>query len=254
MPNEPAGWILVDADTGNVLDGRATRTPHLPASTIKLFTALVAIQRLPADDPVPVSAHAAGMPARRIVMAPGQVWDLEDLLVSMLTVWLRAMLGLQGLVTERHLNMLDILTLATGLMTGYGYVAEVLTSAWAGSYELQTLVDRFTGPYAWSFWGAVFFNFGPLQLLWWKRIRTSPIPLFVIATCAAVGMWFERYMLVVSSLYRDWLESSEGLFHATFWDWSVYAGTLGLFLTLFLLFIRFLPVLSAFEVEEAASE
>ena len=174
--------------------------------------------------------------------------------VSMLTVWLRAMLGLQGLVTERHLNMLGILTLATGLMTGYGYVAEVLTSAWAGSYELQTLVDRFTGPYAWSFWGAVFFNFGPLQLLWWKRIRTSPIPLFVIATCAAVGMWFERYMLVVSSLYRDWLESSEGLFHATFWDWSVYAGTLGLFLTLFLLFIRFLPVLSAFEVEEAASE
>lgn len=86
MPNEPAAWILVDADTGVVVDGRDTRTPHLPASTIKLFTALVAIQRLPADDPVPVSAHAAGMPARRIVMAPGQVWDLEDLLFSMLTV------------------------------------------------------------------------------------------------------------------------------------------------------------------------
>jgi D-alanyl-D-alanine carboxypeptidase (penicillin-binding protein 5/6) len=86
MPNEPAGWILVDADTGAVLGSRNPRAPHLPASTIKLFTALVAIQRLPADDPVPVSAVAAGMPARRIVMQPGQVWDLEDLLYSMLTV------------------------------------------------------------------------------------------------------------------------------------------------------------------------
>jgi D-alanyl-D-alanine carboxypeptidase (penicillin-binding protein 5/6) len=86
MPNEPAGWILVDADTGAVLGSRNPRTPHLPASTIKLLTALVAIQRLPADDPVPVSPVAAGMPARRIVMQPGQVWDLEDLLYSMLTV------------------------------------------------------------------------------------------------------------------------------------------------------------------------
>ena len=86
MPNEPAGWILVDADTGAVLGGRNARTPHLPASTIKLLTALVAIQRLPADDPIPISPVAAGMPARRIVMQPGQVWDLEDLLFSMLTV------------------------------------------------------------------------------------------------------------------------------------------------------------------------
>lgn len=86
LPNEPAGWILVDADTGAVLGSRNPRTPHLPASTIKLLTALVAIQRLPADDPVPVSTVAAGMPARRIVMQPGQVWDLEDLLYSMLTV------------------------------------------------------------------------------------------------------------------------------------------------------------------------
>jgi D-alanyl-D-alanine carboxypeptidase (penicillin-binding protein 5/6) len=86
MPNEPAAWILVDADTGMVIDGRDTRTPHLPASTIKLFTALVAIQRLPADEPIPISARAAAMPARRIAAGEGQVWDLEDLLHSMLTV------------------------------------------------------------------------------------------------------------------------------------------------------------------------
>ena len=81
VPNEPAAWILVDADTGAVLDGRDVRTPHLPASTIKLFTALVAVQRLPADDAVPISEHAAGMPARRIAVGAGQTWDLEDLLV-----------------------------------------------------------------------------------------------------------------------------------------------------------------------------
>ena len=86
MPNEPAGWILVDADTGGVLGGREVRAPHLPASTIKLFTALVAVQRLPADEPIPISAHAAGMPARRIAVGAGQTWDLEDLLASMLTV------------------------------------------------------------------------------------------------------------------------------------------------------------------------
>jgi D-alanyl-D-alanine carboxypeptidase (penicillin-binding protein 5/6) len=86
MPNEPAGWILVDADTGAVLGGRDTRSPRLPASTIKLFTALVAVQRLPADEPIPISERAAGMPARRIAVGAGQTWDLEDLLASMLTV------------------------------------------------------------------------------------------------------------------------------------------------------------------------
>ncbi|MBO9602757.1 MAG: polysulfide reductase NrfD [Novosphingobium sp.] len=174
--------------------------------------------------------------------------------VSMLAVWLRAMLGLKTLVTERHLDMLGILLLATGLLTAYGYLAEAWTAAWAGGRELQTLLDRFAGPYAWSYWGAVLANFGPLQLLWWKRWRTTPLVLFAIGTSAAVGMWCERYMLVVSSLYHDWLESSEGLFHATFWDWSLYAGTIGLFFTLFLLFVRFLPVISVFEIEEARHE
>ncbi|BBC72771.1 hydrogenase [Altererythrobacter sp. B11] len=174
--------------------------------------------------------------------------------VSMLTIWLRAMLGLGGLVKDHHLNMLGILTLATGMMTAYGYVAEVFTAAWAGGRELETLFDRFSGPYAWSFWGAVLFNFGPLQLLWWRSLRTRPLILFLVGLSAAIGMWLERYMLVVSSLYRDWLESSEGLFHASFWDWSLFAGTIGLFLTLFLLFVRFLPVISVFEVEEAADE
>ena len=174
--------------------------------------------------------------------------------VTMLAVMVRAMLGLKDLVTERHLDMLGRMTLATGLMTAFGYVTESFTAAYAGSYELQTLLDRYTGPYAWSFWGAVVFNFVPLQLLWWRKYRVSPVPAFLIGLSAAVGMWFERYMLLVTSLYRDWLESSVNLFHATFWDWSLYIGFIGFFLSAFLLFVRFLPVTSAFEIKEAVEE
>lgn len=174
--------------------------------------------------------------------------------VSMLTVWLRAMLGLEKLVTTRHLDMLGLLLLATGMMTAYGYAAEIFMAAWKGGHEYRTLLDRFGGPDAWSYWGAVILNFVPLQLLWWRRIRTAPVPLFVIGLSATIGMWLERYMLVVTSLTRDWLESSSFHYTPTFWDWSLFAGTIGVFLTLFLLFVRFLPVISAFEVEEQEEE
>lgn len=174
--------------------------------------------------------------------------------VSMIAVGLRSMLGLKDLVTPWHLDMLGRLMLATGFMTAYGYVAEAFTSAYAGGPELETLRDRVSGAYAWSYWGAIFFNFLPLQFLWMKGVRTSPLPLFIIGLCVAAGMWMERYMLLVTSLYRDWLESSVGYYHATFWDWSLYAGLIGLFLTLFLLFVRFLPVISTFEVKKEQAE
>ena len=174
--------------------------------------------------------------------------------VTMLAIIVRSLLRLKTLVTEFHLDMLGRMTLATGLMTAFGYVTESWTAAYAGGYELDTLLDRYAGPYAWSFWGAVFFNFVPLQLLWWRRFRVSPLPAFLVGLSCAVGMWAERYMLLVSSLYRDWLESSTGLFHATFWDWALYAGFIGFFLSAFLLFVRFLPVISAFEIEEALSK
>jgi len=174
--------------------------------------------------------------------------------VSMLTVWLRWMLGLHALVTPRHLDMLGRLTLATGLMTAYGYVAEVFAAAWAGGHEMATLTARVTGPYAWSWWGAVLLNFVPLQLLWSQRARTRPLVLLLVGACATVGMWLERFMLVVTSLHHDWLASSAHRYVPTFWDWSLFAGTIGLFLTLFLLFVRLLPVISAFEVREEAVE
>lgn len=174
--------------------------------------------------------------------------------VTMIAVVLRHMLKLEDLVTERHLDLLGRMLLATGLMTGYGYVMEVFNALYAGGYELETLRDRYAGPYAWSFWGAILFNFVPLQLLWRRRFRVNPAAAFLISLAVAIGMWAERYMLLVTSLYRDWLDSSVNLFHASFWDWALYAGFIGLFLCALLLFVRFLPVISAFEIKEQAEK
>jgi Ni/Fe-hydrogenase subunit HybB-like protein len=172
--------------------------------------------------------------------------------VSMIAVAMRHALGLRNLVTPRHLDLLAKLLLACGLMTAYGYWAEVFDTLYAGELQdLATLHDRLVGAYAWSYWGAIVANFVPLQLLWWRRVRTNPLLLFAISLSVAIGMWCERYMLLVTTLYRDRLVSSWHDFSLSFWDWSLYAGMLGVFLTLFLLFVRFLPVISAFEIKEA---
>lgn len=175
--------------------------------------------------------------------------------VSMIAVVLRHALGLERLVTARHLDLLGTLLLATGLMTAYGYLAEVFDTLYGGDpQEVQTLMDRLTGAYAWSYWGAVLCNFLPLQLLWWRGVRRHPALLFAIGLSVAIGMWFERFMLLVTTLYRDYLVSSWGDYTPSVWEWSLFAGMFGVFLVPFLLFVRFLPVISAFEVEETRHE
>ena len=175
--------------------------------------------------------------------------------VSMIAVVLRHALGLRNLVTARHLDLLAKLTLLCGLMTAYGYWSEVFDTLYGSDpQELETMRDRLVGAYAWSYWGALVANFVPLQLLWWRSVRTNPALLFAIGLSVSIGMWLERYMLLVTTLYRDWLVSSWQHYHPSFWDWSLFAGMLGVFLTLFLLFVRFLPVISAFEIKEAMFE
>lgn len=175
--------------------------------------------------------------------------------VSMIAIALRHALGLGDLVTPRHFDLLGKLLLATGLMTAYGYCAEIFDTLYGGEkQELATMMDRFTGAYAWSYWGAVTANFLPLQLLWFGWARRNPVTLFLVSLSVTIGMWFERYMLLVTTLYRDYLVSSWGEYHPSFWEWSLFAGMLGVFLTPFLLFVRFLPVISAFEIKEAVFE
>lgn len=175
--------------------------------------------------------------------------------VLMIAVTIRHPLGLDNLVTARHLDLLGCFLLATGLMTAYGYVAEIFDALYGGEkQDIATMMDRLTGIYAYSYWGAVILNFVPLQLLWLRGIRRSPLLLFFVALSVTVGMWYERYMLLTTSLYRDYLVSSWGDFHPTVWDWSLFIGMLGVFFAPFLLFVRFLPVISAFEVKEALRE
>jgi molybdopterin-containing oxidoreductase family membrane subunit len=100
------------------------------------------------------------------------------------------------------------------------------------------------------FWIATVCNTLAIQFLWWGRVRRSPVALFLIAGAVNVGMWAERYLNIVGSLHRDFLTSSWGMYHGTFWDWSTYIGTFGLFLTLLFLFVRLLPIVPMFEMRE----
>jgi Ni/Fe-hydrogenase subunit HybB-like protein len=172
-------------------------------------------------------------------------------MVAMIALVMRHTFQLGDIVTARHMDVLAKVLLTTGLMTAYGYIYEVWDALYSGNlHEIATVHDRFFGPYAWSYWGAVCFNFLPLQGLWFRSVRRSPVLLFLISTSVVVGMWMERYMILVTSLYHDFLPSSFGEYHASFWDWSTYIGMLGVFLTPFLLFVRYIPSISIFEDKE----
>jgi molybdopterin-containing oxidoreductase family membrane subunit len=170
-------------------------------------------------------------------------------MVLALAIPLRAAYGLQGLITDRHLENSAKVMLATGLIVAYAYIMEVFT-AWysAEVYENQTAWNRMTGPYAFSYWSLVACNIILLQGLWFKKIRRSPVLLFIWSIIVLIGMWLERFVIIVSSLAQDFLQSSWGVFRATRWDWATFIGTIGLFLFLFFLFIRLLPMISIFEV------
>jgi Ni/Fe-hydrogenase subunit HybB-like protein len=175
--------------------------------------------------------------------------------VAIIAIALRSLFGVENLVTDDHFDLLGKVLLATGLMTGYGYVFEVFDTFYSGNaHEMQTLVDRAAGAYAWTYWGAIIFNFVPLQALWWRSARRSHWSLLLISISVAIGMWLERYMILVTSLYRDFLVSSWSKFTPTFWDWSTYFGTIGLFLVPFLIAIRVIPSISIFETKELLHE
>lgn len=172
-------------------------------------------------------------------------------MVATLLIPLRRIYRLEGLITPRHLDNLGKVMLATGLMVGFGYLSEVFF-AWysADPHERSTLHDRLTGRYAPVFWTVIACNVGVIQALWWRKIRTHGLALWVIAGLINVGMWLERYLIVVSSLARDYLTSSWQDFDATGWDWALYLGTVGLFGLLVVLFLRLLPVVSLHEIRE----
>ena len=176
-------------------------------------------------------------------------------MVMTLAIPIRALYGLQGFITMRHLQNMAKVMLATGLIVAYGYMMETFM-AWysANQYERFMIMNRFTGPYSHMYWALLICNVVIPQLFWLPRVRNSIALLFIISIIVNIGMWLERYVIIVVSLHRDFLPSSWGHYAGTQWDWSMYLGTIGLFLTLLFLFIRVLPMISIFEMRTLVPE
>jgi molybdopterin-containing oxidoreductase family membrane subunit len=170
-------------------------------------------------------------------------------MVLTLAIPLRKFYGLDGFITMTHLENMAKVMLATGLIVGYGYMVEAFM-AWysANPYEKFMIWNRMAGPYAVMYWALILCNVVMINTLWIKRLRTNTVYLFVISLVVSVGMWLERYVIIVTSLHRDFLPSSWGMYSGTRFDWAAFVGTIGLFITLLFLFLRFLPAISIFEM------
>jgi len=176
-------------------------------------------------------------------------------MVLTLAIPLRKVYGLQDFITMRHLDNMAKIMLATGLIVGYGYCVEAFMAFYSGNtYERFMMWNRMEGPYKHMYWALLFCNIIAPQLLWFRKVRRSIPMLFVMAMIVNVGMWLERYVIVVVSLHRDFLPSSWGMYHGTFFDKATYIGTIGLFLALMFLFIRLLPMVSIFEMRAILPE
>jgi Ni/Fe-hydrogenase subunit HybB-like protein len=176
-------------------------------------------------------------------------------MVLTLAIPIRAAYALEDFITMRHLQNMAKVMLVTGLIVAYGYLTEAFI-AWysADQYEGFMMLNRVFGPYRLAYAALILCNVVIPQALWFKAVRTSVPALFVISLIVNVGMWLERFVIIVLSLHRDFLPSSWGNFAPTFWDWSTYLGTIGLFLTLLFLFLRFLPMISIFEMRTMLPE
>ncbi|MBM3319597.1 MAG: polysulfide reductase NrfD [Candidatus Eisenbacteria bacterium] len=176
-------------------------------------------------------------------------------MVLLLIVPSREWFGLKNLITMRHLENMTKIVLATGSMVGYAYLIEIFIAWYSGnSLERFTFMNRALGPYAWAFWTMVSCNVILPQLFWFKRFRRSIPAILLVAIGVNIGMWFERYVIIVTSLSRDFLPSSWGHFTPTWVDLCTLLGSFGLFFTLFLLFLRFLPIVAIAEVKSVMPE
>jgi molybdopterin-containing oxidoreductase family membrane subunit len=176
-------------------------------------------------------------------------------MVLTLAIPLRSFYGLEDFITLRHLNNMGRVLLATGLIVAYGYMMEAFMAWYSGSPVEQYMIwNRFAGPYSKIYWLLLITNVVIPQSLWFQRVRTTVPALFAVAMSINVGMWLERFVIVVTSLHRDFLPSSWDMYWPTRWDVALFVGTIGLFLTLFLLFIRFLPMISIFEMRTLVAE
>jgi Ni/Fe-hydrogenase subunit HybB-like protein len=175
-------------------------------------------------------------------------------MVITLFIPIRKIYHLEEMVTLRHFDVMAKVLLTTGLIVTYGYLTEGFTSWYSGNiYERYALENRLTGPYAPLVWLLIACNILSIQFLWFKRVRSNLTLLFILSLIINTGMWLERFMIIVISLSRDYVPSSWHLFFPTVWDWAQLIGSIGLFMVLLFLFIRTLPMISIYEMQEYIS-
>ena len=175
-------------------------------------------------------------------------------MVLVLAIPIRHFYGLQDMITERHLDNSAKVMLATGLIVAYGYFMETFMAWFGGNHFDQYMIfNRMHGPYAIGYWCLITFNVGVPQLLWVRKIRKSVFWLFLLSLDVLIGMWLERFIIVIT-LHRDFLPSSWGMYDPTRWDWATFLGTIGFFVMCMFLFIRFLPMISIFEMRTLLPE
>ena len=161
----------------------------------------------------------------------------------------RKWFNMHDFITDRHMDNMAKVMLATGLVVLYGYMTEAFYAWYSGNdYERFMMYNRAFGPYSWAYWALLLCNGLAPQFLWIKKWRTNMVLLFIWSIIVNIGMWLERYVIVVTSLARDYLPSSWDTYSATIWDWAAYVGSIGLFLTMMCLFVKFLPMISIFEL------
>jgi Ni/Fe-hydrogenase subunit HybB-like protein len=171
-------------------------------------------------------------------------------MVLVLAIPLRKWYGLEDYITDWHIDNCAKVMLATGMMVSYGYFSEAWMAWYSHSeFEWGTSMQRMFGPYGWSYWCLIFCNFVAPQVLWVKKWRMNPLILFIISIIALIGMWFERYVIVIT-LTREYMPSMWGRYAPTIWDWATFIGTFGLFFTFFMLFVRYVPMISITEIRE----
>jgi Ni/Fe-hydrogenase subunit HybB-like protein len=171
-------------------------------------------------------------------------------MVVTLTTIARKIFGLQDIITVNHMEKMNKVMLLTGMMVGYAYSIEFFIAWYSGNiYEQFAFINRALGQYAWAYWIMIGCNVLVPQIFWFKKLRRSIPVMFAASILINIGMWFERFVIVVTSLAQDFLPANWDYYSPTIWDISTFVGSFGLFFTLFLLFIRFLPMISMAEVK-----
>jgi molybdopterin-containing oxidoreductase family membrane subunit len=172
-------------------------------------------------------------------------------MVLTLAIPVRKWYHLEDLITDKHLDWCAKIMLATGLIVFYGYIMEVFYAWYSGNpYELFLIHNRMTGPYMALFWSLWICNGLAVQPLWSKKVRNNKAALLIISGFVSVGMWLERFVIIPMSLHRDYLPSSWGMYYPTWWDIGMFAGTIGFFVFMMFLFIRFVPMINIFEMKD----